>query len=189
MPPQTGLFVVLGIIGFALIWLIATYNTLIRLRQHCRESWSSIDTELRRRYDLIPNLVETVKGYAAHERQTLEAVVAARNQAAGSNGSPQSQAEDENLLVGALRNVFALSEGYPELKASGNFLKLQEELANTENRIQAARRFYNANVRDINTRIEVFPSNLIAGAFSFRPHEFFEIEDAGIRELPSVKLR
>ena len=189
MPPHIGLWIVLGLVALVLIWIVATYNTLVRLRQHCRESWSSIDTELRRRYDLIPNLVETVKGYAAHERETLEAVVAARGQAAGSNGSPQSQAKDENAFVGALRQVLAPSEGYPDLKASGNFLKLQQELANTEDRIQAARRFYNANVRDINTRIEVFPSNLIANAGSFRKRQFFEIEDAGARELPSVSLR
>ena len=188
MPPEAGLYVALGLIAVALIWTVATYNALVRLRQQCRESWSSIDTELRRRYDLIPNLVETVKGYAAHEQQTLQAVVEARNRAVGSVGSPRSQAKDENELVGAVRGLFALAEGYPDLKASRNFLKLQDELANTEDRIQAARRFYNANVRDINTRIEVFPSNLIAGAFNFKPQEFFEIEDAGIRATPSVAL-
>jgi len=170
------------------LWVVATYNSLVRIRQHCRESWSAIDTELQRRYDLVPNLVETVKGYAAHERETLQAVIEARNKAAASTGSPQSQANDENVLVGALKNLFALSEGYPDLKASANFLQLQEELANTEDRIQAARRFYNANVRDMNTRVEVFPSNMIARAFSFAKEEFFEIEDAGIRATPSVKL-
>ncbi|MAE60333.1 MAG: hypothetical protein CMJ49_03140, partial [Planctomycetaceae bacterium] len=135
-----------------LVWLIATYNGLVRLRQHVRESWSGIDTELRRRYDLIPNLVETVKGYAAHERETLEAVVRARQAAVESRGSPASQAADENVLVDTLGRLFALAEGYPDLKASGNFLELQNELVNTEDRIQAARRFYNANVRDLNTR-------------------------------------
>jgi len=188
MPPHTGLFIVLGLVALLLIWIAATYNALVRLRQHCRESWSSIDTELRRRYDLIPNVVETVKGYAAHERETFEAVIEARNRAFRSAGSPQSQAKDENAFVGAIRQLFAVSEGYPELKASENFIKLQEELANTENRIQAARRFYNANVRDINTRIEVFPSNIIANTFGFKRHEFFEIEDASVRRPPSVSL-
>ena len=171
-----------------LIWAIATYNVLIRLRNQCRESWSGIDTELKRRYDLIPRLVETVKGYAAHERETLQLVVDARNRALASTGSPESQARDENVLVGAIRHLFALSERYPDLKASANFLKLQEELVNTEDRIQAARRFYNANVRDLNTREQVFPSNLIAGLFGFRAEEYFEVEDSGVRLPPAVRL-
>ncbi len=171
-----------------IIWLIGTYNGLVRLRQHVRESWSGIDTELRRRYDLIPNLVETVKGYAAHERETLEAVTKARQQAIDSTGSPEAQAFDENLLVGTLKKLFAVSEDYPELKASRNFLELQKELANTEDRIQAARRFYNANVRDINTRVEQFPSSIIANMFSFKKEEFFEVDDAGIRAAPTISL-
>ena len=178
----------LVVLLLVLIWIVAMYNALVRLRQHCKESWSGIDTELRRRYDLIPNLVETVKGYAAHERQTLERVIEARNRALASTGSPQSQAKDENALVGMLRQLFALSEGYPELKASRNFLQLQQELANTEDRIQAARRFYNANVRDLNTHVEVFPSNLVASALGFTKQEFFEIEDAGIRAPVAVNL-
>ncbi len=186
--PPIGLFIVAGIILLAVIWVIATYNTLVRLRQHCRESFSGIDTELRRRYDLVPNLVETVKGYAAHERTTLEAVIEARNRAVASTGSPASQARDENALVATLRQLFALAEGYPDLKASENFLALQRELANTEDRIQAARRFYNANVRDINTRISVFPSNLIASLFKFAPEEFFEIAEAGVRAAPTVSM-
>ena len=171
-----------------LIWVVATYNILVRLKQHCRESWSGIDTELRRRYDLIPNLVETVKGYAAHEREVFERVIEARNRAVDSRGSPHEQAADENALVGSLRQLFALSEGYPDLKASANFLALQKELANTEDRIQAARRFYNANVRDLNTRIRVVPSNIIAGLFRFTPEEFFEIEEASVRLPPAVDL-
>ncbi len=171
-----------------LIWLIGTYNGLVRIQNFVRESWAGIDTELKRRYDLIPNLVETVKGYAAHERQTLELVIAARNRAAASDGSPQSQARDENEFVGALRQLFAVVEGYPDLKASRNFLHLQSELVNTEDRIQAARRFYNANVRDLNTRIQVFPSNIVAGMFNFRGAEFFEIENAIEREAPQVNL-
>jgi len=171
-----------------LIWFIATYNVLVRLRQHCRESWSGIDTELKRRYDLIPNLVATVQGYAKHKREVLERVIEARSRAAASHGSPAQQAQDENMLVQSLRGLFALAENYPQLKASDNFLQLQQELANTEDRIQAARRFYNANVRDLNTRIEVFPSNLIAGAFSFRPEEFFEVEDSRVRAAPALSL-
>jgi LemA protein len=166
------------------IWFMATYNSLVRLRQYVRESWSGIDTELKRRYDLIPNLVETVKGYAAHEHATLEQVVQARAGAAASTGSPASQAKDENVLVGSLRQLLAVAESYPQLKANENFLALQTELANTEDRIQAARRFYNANVRDLNTRVGVFPSNLIAGMFGFQPAEFFEIDEA-VRRAPA----
>ncbi len=180
--------IVLGVILLVGLWVVAMYNALVRLRQHVRESWSAIDTELKRRYDLIPNLVETVRGYASHERETLEGVIEARNRALGSTGSPQSQAADENLLVGALRGLFALAEAYPQLRANENFLALQQELANTEDRIQAARRFYNANVRDLNTRIEVFPSNLIAGAFGFTAQEYFEVEDAQVRQAPQVKF-
>jgi len=170
------------------LWFIVTYNYLVRLKNFCRESWSGIDTELKRRYDLIPNLVETVRGYARHERETLERVVEARNRAIASTGSPASQAKDENVLVGSLKSLFAVVENYPVLKASGNFLKLQEELANTEDRIQAARRFYNANVRDLNTRIEVIPSNIIASIFGFKKDEYFEIESAIEHAAPKVSL-
>lgn len=181
-------YLILGIVFIVIIWVVGTYNVLVRLRQHCRESWSSIETELRRRYDLIPNLVQTVKGYAAHERQALEAVIEARSRAIASKGSPEAQARDENALVGSMKQLFAVAEKYPDLKASENFLHLQKELANTEDRIQAARRFYNANVRDINTRVEVFPSNIIAGMFHFAREQFFEIEDAGVRATPQIKL-
>jgi len=182
------LLIVLFVVLFPLIWFIAMYNTLVRLRNFCRESWSGIDTELKRRYDLIPNLVETVRGYAGHERETLERVVEARNCAIASTGSPASQAKDENVLVGSLKSLFAVVENYPVLKASENFLKLQEELANTEDRIQAARRFYNANVRDLNTRIEVIPSNIIASIFGFKKEEYFEIESAIERAAPAVSV-
>ncbi len=181
-------FAALGALGVFVVWLIGTYNALVRLRYQIRESWSNVDTELKRRYELIPNLVETVKGYAAHERSVLEAVAAARSRAAASAGSPADQARDENALVAALRQLFAVVEGYPQLQASAHFMRLQAELANTEDRIQAARRFYNANVRDLNTRIGVFPSNLVASSFGFAPAEFFEIEDAGVRRPPSVSL-
>ncbi|MDF1701695.1 MAG: LemA family protein [Planctomycetota bacterium] len=170
----------------ALIWVIATYNGLVRTRNHTDESWSGVDTELKRRYDLIPNLVNTVQGYAKHERETFERVIAARNRAEANHGSPEEQARDENALVGGLKQLFAVAEGYPDLKASRSFLALQEELITTENRIQRARRFYNANVRDLANRIETFPSNVIAGMFGFEKREFFEIEDSSQRENPSI---
>jgi len=179
------LYVVLGVIALVLLFSIGTYNALVRLRQHVRESWSAIDTELKRRYDLIPNLVETVKGYAAHEKETLDAVIQARTRAVASTGSPGQQAADEAPLVQALGRLFAVAEAYPELKANQNFLELQRELGNTEDRIQASRRFYNANVRELNTRVEVFPSNLIASTFRFQREEFFEIEEMA-RETPKV---
>jgi LemA protein len=182
------LYVVLGIFVLVVGWGVLTYNVLVRLRQHCREAWSGIDTELKRRYDLIPNLVETVKAYAAHERKLLTAVAEARARALASNGSPGTQAADEQKLVGSLDRLLAVSERYPELKASENFLQLQLQLAETEDRIQAARRFYNANVRDLNTRTEVFPSNLIASAFAFRPEEYFEVEATRVRKVVDVSF-
>ena len=184
LPVWIGLAVVL----FFLVWLVGTYNALVRGRNHIKESWADVDAELKRRYDLIPNLVETVKGYAAHERATLEAVLEARAKAVASSGSPATQAADENALVRQLRQMLAVAENYPQLKANENFLKLQEELVNTEDRIQAARRFYNANVRDLNNRIEVFPSNMVAGAFGFAREEFFEIDQAAAREPVAVKI-
>jgi LemA protein len=171
-----------------LLWIALTYNALVRLRQHVSESWAGIDTELKRRYELIPNLVETVKGYAAHERQTLEAVVAARARAAASSGTPGQQARDEQELVTSVNRLLAVAEAYPDLKASVNFLALQKELANTEDRIQAARRFFNANVRDLNTRVAVFPSSLVAGMFGFRAAEFFEVESAAVRQVRDVSF-
>jgi len=182
------LWIIVGVVLLVLIWAAGTYNGLVRVRNHCNEAWSNVDTELKRRYNLIPNLVEAVKGYAKHEQDVLEGVVAARNKAAANEGSPKSQAEDENALVGGLRKMFLLVEGYPDLKASTNFLALQEELTTTENRIQRARRFYNANVRDLANRIETFPSNLLAGLYGFQKREFFEIEDSSQREAPRVEL-
>ncbi len=180
--------VVVGV-GLLVILVVAgMYNGLVRSRNACDESWSDIDTELRRRYDLIPNLVESVKGYATHEKETLDRVIQARNTAMNNHGSPESQARDENVLVGAMRQLFALAEAYPDLKANQNFLQLQGELGNTEDRIQRSRRFYNANVRDLNNRIDVFPSNVIAGMFSFAKREYFEIEDAAAREPVKVKF-
>jgi len=181
------LYVVLGAVALILLFAVGTYNALVRLRQHVRESWSAIDTELKRRYDLIPNLVETVKGYATHERETLDAVIQARTRAVASTGSPGEQAAAENPLVQALGRLFAVAEAYPDLKANQNFVELQRQLQDTEDRIQAARRFYNANVRELNTRVEVFPSNLIASTFGFQQEEFFEIEEIA-RATPKVEF-
>jgi len=169
--------------------VIGMYNSLVSARNHVRESWAGIDTELKRRYDLIPNLVETVKGYARHEREVLERVAEARTRAVASTGSPASQARDENVLVGALKQLFAVVEAYPDLKASRNFLELQRQLTETEDRIQAARRFYNANVRDYDNRCQMFPTNLLARMFNFQPEEFFEIESAFERQAPSVDFQ
>ncbi|HQH72531.1 MAG TPA: LemA family protein [bacterium] len=177
-----------GVILIVLAWVVMLYNGLARVKNTCDESWSDIDTELQRRYNLIPNLVETVKGYAKHEREVFERVIQARNAAQANHGSPEAQARDENVLIGGLRQLFALAENYPDLKANQNFLQLQGELSNTEDRIQRSRRFYNGNVRDLNTRIDVFPSNVIAGMFNFQKKEFFEIEDAVARETPKVSF-
>ncbi|MFV1958251.1 MAG: LemA family protein [Planctomycetota bacterium] len=184
----TGFIVLIVVAVLLLLWATGLYNALVRRRNHVDESWGDIETELKRRHNLIPNLVETVKGYAAHEKDTLENVVQARNAAAAPHASPQAQAQDENLLSGALRQLFALSERYPDLKANQNFLELQQELTNTEDRVQRARRFYNANVRDLNTRIEVFPSNIVAGMFGFERRDYFEIEDEAERKVPEVKF-
>lgn len=177
-----------GILVFILIWVAVNYNALVRVRQQVAESWSGIDTELKRRYDLVPNLVETVKGYAAHEREVLQDVTEARARAAASGGSPEHQARDEKVLVESMNRLLAVAEGYPDLKASEHYLELQRELANTEDRIQAARRFFNANVRDLNTRVEVFPSNLIAQMFNFVKVGFFEVESSKVRQVVDVSF-
>ncbi len=167
--------VLVALIVFAAIFF---YNRLVKLRQHVREAWSAIDTELRRRYDLIPNIVETVKGYASHERGTLEAVIAARNAAASNTGSPAAQTDSENQFVGAMRQLFAIAESYPELKANASFQALQKELTDTETRLSQARRFYNANVREMNLAVQTFPSSIYAGMFGFRTQQYFEAEDS-----------
>jgi len=181
-------FVIGAVVLIPVLWVVVTYNGFVRHRNFCDDSWSDIDTELKRRYDLIPNLVDTVKGYAKHEQDLLARVVAARNAAAARHASPKEQARDENAFVGQVRQLVAVAESYPDLKASGNFVALQNELANTEDRIQRARRFYNANVRDLNTRIEVIPSNIIANLFGFQKREYFEIDDAVQREAPAVRV-
>jgi LemA protein len=157
---------------------IASYNRFVSQRNLVRDAWANIDTELRRRYDLIPNLVETVKGYASHEREVFENVTKARAMATAATGSPAEQAAAEGPLVAALRQLFAVAENYPDLKANQNFLALQSELSNTEDRLQTARRFYNANVRDYNRRVQSFPSKLIAGWFGFTEEQFFEVDEA-----------
>jgi LemA protein len=182
----TTLIVLLAVVGVLVVMLIALYNALVSIRNQCDEAWSNVDTELKRRYDLIPNLVSTVKGYAEHERGLLEEVTQLREQASGNHGSPASQAADESLLSAALGKLMVRLEAYPDLKASQNFLQLQEELANTENRIQASLRFYNGNVRENNNRIEQFPSNLVANMFSFSKREFFELDVPEARQAPQV---
>jgi LemA protein len=178
---------VLVIIGAVLLFIIAMYNGLVRLRVQCDNAWSDIDVQLKRRYDLIPNLVETVKGYAGHEKGTLEAVVQARNSAMSAQG-PAAKADAENMLTGALRQVFALAEAYPQLRAVESFAQLQNTLTTLEDTIQNARRYYNAVVRDLNTKIQVFPSNIIAGMFNFKPREFFEVSAPAERDAPKVSF-
>lgn len=182
------IIVMVLILATPLLVFVALYNQLVSLRNLVRESWANVDTELKRRYDLIPNLVETVRGYAAHERGVFEAVAQARTAAVASTGRPSSQAVDENHLVHALKSLFAVAENYPQLKANQNFLNLQQSLVDTEDRIQAARRFYNANVRDYNTRCQTVPSVFVANAFGFQTADFFEIEAAIERQAPSLKL-
>ncbi|HEU4526738.1 MAG TPA: LemA family protein [Actinomycetota bacterium] len=171
------LWVVLGLVALVVIFGIVSYNRFVSQRQLIKDSWANIDTELRRRYDLIPNLVETVRGYAAHERQVFENVTRARAAAAAATGSPAEQAAAEGPFVAALRQLFAVVENYPDLKANQNFLALQAELTNTEDRLQTSRRFYNANVRDYNERVQQFPSMIVARMFSFQEEEFFEVEE------------
>jgi len=179
--------IVIGIVVLVGLLVWGSHNRFVRQRQLIDNAWSNVDSELKRRYDLIPNLVATVKGYAAHEQSTLEAVVRARATAVASQGDVATQATDENVLVDALRNVLALREAYPDLKASTEFLDLQHQLVTTEDRIQAARRFYNSNVRDYNTRVEAFPSRLIAALGPFGARDYFEVEpamrDAGAPEV------
>jgi LemA protein len=166
---------------------IAMYNGLVKLRVRAENAWADIDVQLKRRYDLIPNLIETVKGYAAHEKDTLEAVINARNSAISASG-PEAQAQAEGMLTSALRQVFALAEAYPQLRAVESFTQLQGSLEEIEGAVQNARRYYNAVVRDLNTKIDVFPSNLIANAFKFEKEEFFELTDEAQREAPKVSF-
>jgi LemA protein len=180
--------VILVIVVLAVLFFVFAYNGIVRLRNRVDQAWSQIGVQLERRHDLIPNLVETVKGYAGHERQTLEAVTQARTNAvaAGQQG-PEQQAQAENVLTGALRQLFAVAEAYPDLKANQNFLNLQEELTATEDRIAYSRQYYNDSVQQFNTKIQTFPRNLLAGMFNFQPRQFFQGEE-GSQEVPNVQF-
>jgi LemA protein len=180
------ILIVAGVLLFVpMLFVAVQYNSLVALRNHITEAWANIDTELKRRYDLIPNLVATVKGYAAHEREVLERVIELRNRCVAHHGPSPAEQRDEQELVNTLKQVLVLAENYPQLKADQHFLKLQQELVNTEDRIQAARRFYNGNVRDYRNKCESFPSNIVASMFNFKPIEFFDVEPA-TREVPKV---
>ncbi len=179
--------VVLAVLAALAVYAISIFNGLVRLRNGSESAWSDIDVQLRRRYELVPNLVETVKGYAAHEKSTFDAVTSARSRAMGAS-SPDSKAQAESGLTSSLRNLFALAEAYPELRANQNFLALQSELSGLEDTIQNARRYYNAIVRDLNTRCEAFPSSLVANAFGFSRKEYFELDAAAERTAPRVQF-
>jgi len=181
------MIIVLIILLIPFIWVVVQYNSLVGLRNHVAESWSNIDTELRRRYDLIPNLVATVKGYVAHERETLERVIELRNRCADNRGPVSVQAADEQELVATLKQLLVVVENYPQLKADRHYLALRTELINTENRIQAARRFYNGNIRDFRNKCESFPSNLVARSFNFQPQEYFTVPPA-MKEVPDAQF-
>lgn len=173
------IFIVLGVL---VLWVVFAFNRFVSLRNRAKEAWADIEVQLKRRYDLIPNLVSSVKGYATHESSAFENVTKARNMAMGASGPTQAHAQAENMLTGALKSVFALAEAYPDLKANQNFLALQHELSDTENKIQAARRFYNSNIRDLNTSVEQFPGNLIASMFGFAKMEFFDLADNDVAQ-------
>jgi LemA protein len=181
------LIIVLVLVALLVLYIIVVYNGLVRSRNQIENSWSQIDVQLKRRLDLIPNLIETVKGYAAHERQTLEAVIQARNAAMAAPDTPEAQAKTDNMLTGALRQLFALSESYPDLKANQNFLALQEELTATEGRVAYARQFYNDTVLAYNTKIEQFPTMIVARIANFTRRVYFEAEDAA-RTVPTVEF-
>ncbi|PYT89207.1 MAG: hypothetical protein DMG36_22700 [Acidobacteria bacterium] len=183
---MTGL-IILGILALLVIFLISMYNSLVRLKVQCDNAWADIDVQLKRRYDLIPNLVETVKGYAAHEKDTLEGVINARNRAMSATG-PAEKAQAENMLTGALKSLFALAEAYPQLRAIESFTSLQNSLSQIEDTVQNARRYYNAVVRDLNIKIEQFPTNLFASMLGFKERQFFEVTAAAEREAPKVSF-
>ena len=185
-----GFWIFLGVVALLVVWVISIYNGLVALRQRANQSFADIDVQLKQRHDLIPNLVETVKGYASHEKSTFEAVVQARNTAMAAHG-PAAQAQAENMLSGALRQLFALAEAYPDLKASANFQQLQRDLGDVENKLAAARRFFNNAVSELNTAIESFPAVLFARSFGFTQKEFFDVGDADRKALdgaPQVKF-
>lgn len=186
---MTTLYIIIGILALIVFWAIGGYNGFIRLVTRAKEAWADIEVQLKRRYDLIPNLVNTVKGYATHESSAFEKVTEARTRAMTANstadtGPIEGQAQAENMLTSALKSIFAIAEAYPELKANTNFLELQRELSDTENKIQAARRFYNGTVRDLNIRIQSFPSNILAGIFNFSKMEFFDLAEDDVAQNP-----
>src|SRR5450759_5638597 len=181
------LIICAAVVLLPVIFVVAQYNALVALKNYIRESWSDVDVELKRRYDLIPNLVATVKGYATHEREVFERVTELRNRCAANNGSVADQSRDEKQLVDALKQLLVVVENYQQLKADQNFLQLQKELVNTEDRIQAARRFYNGNVRDYRNKCETFPSSIVAGMFHFQPQEFFSVPPS-VKEVPNVEF-
>jgi LemA protein len=183
---MTALWVLLGVVVVLGVAVAVSYNRFVSQRNLVQESWRQVDVELQRRHDLIPNLVETVKGYATHEREVFDAVTRARATAAAPGSTPGEQAQQEGVLGMALGRLFAGAEAYPDLKASTNFLEMQRELTETEDRIAAGRRYYNANVRALNTRVESVPSNLVASTFGFHKEEYFEVEDEAVRSAPSV---
>ncbi|MFP4173911.1 MAG: LemA family protein [Candidatus Hydrogenedentota bacterium] len=187
IPTMIPMLVLLAVLAVLVIWVISIYNGLVRLRNQVKNAWSQIDVQLKRRHDLIPNLIETVKGYMTHERETLENITKARSQAMQAESvGERSQAESQ--LSGALGQFYVVVENYPDLKANQNFLALQEELTSTENRIGFARQHYNDQVMTLNNRIQMFPSNIVAGMFNFKQEEFFEIEEPGEREAPQVSF-
>lgn len=181
-----GIIILIGVI-VVVIWVAMAFNGLVALKNRAKEAWADIDVQLKRRYDLIPNLVETVKGYATHERELFEKVTAARANAMNAQGIG-AKGDAENMLSGTLKSLFAVSENYPELKASQNFLALQNELTDTEDKIQAARRFYNTNVRDLNISVESFPTNVLANAFGFKQMELFQTANEAERQPVAVKF-
>ncbi len=184
---MNGLYILLIALVVVVLWVIVLFNGLVRLKNRVSEAWSDIDVQLKRRYDLIPNLMETVKGYMKHEEGVLTKVTEARNMAMSATGT-EAKGKAENALSETLKNLFAVAENYPDLKASQNFLQLQDEISDTENKIQASRRFYNGNVRDFNTKIQVFPNNMIANTLGFKAFEFFEIDNEKERENVQVKF-
>lgn len=186
-PMPWGLVAAIGVPVLIVLWFVGVYNSLVRRRVQVQDAWAQIDVQLKRRYDLIPNLVNAVKGYMGHERTVLENVTRARQQAVDVSGIAD-KAQAENILTQALRQLFAVAENYPDLKANQNFLQLQEEISSTENKIAFSRQFYNDTVRDYNTGLQVFPQSLVAGMFSFRSKPFFELEDAAQREAPQVQF-
>ena len=186
---MNGLWIVLIVIIVCAVYAVSVYNGLIVLKNRVSEAWSDIEVQMKRRYDLIPNLVETVKGYAAHESGTLEKVIQARNMAMAAQGSVAKTAESENILSGTLKSLFALTENYPELKANANFMELQRELRDTEDKIQAARRFYNGNVLALNTKIELFPSNIFASMFHFAKRELFQLAENEQEARQAVQVK